>query len=39
MALDSVFLVDRAVTALIFCFVFCFAAGAIENDVVGTAAF
>ena len=30
MALDSVFLVDRAVTALIFCFVFCFAAGAIE---------
>jgi len=30
MALDSVFLVDRAVTALIFCFVFGFAAGAIE---------
>src|SRR5262249_53738214 len=30
MALDSVFLVVRAVMALIFCFVFCFAVGALE---------
>jgi alcohol dehydrogenase (cytochrome c)/quinohemoprotein ethanol dehydrogenase len=30
MALDSVLLVVRAVTALIFCFVICFAAGALE---------